>query len=68
MQPFYILAEAKWVYPPIDEALEKAGLLSMEHYVKVRQNTLAESIATRPILELYRGSVRESGSNSRLQW
>ena len=60
--------EDKWVYPPIDEALEKARWFSMGHYANVGQNTLAESIATCRILELCRGSEHESGSNSRSCW
>jgi ssDNA-binding Zn-finger/Zn-ribbon topoisomerase 1 len=39
-----------WHYPPITEALETAGLFPIEHYIRVRQNTIATYIATRPIL------------------
>jgi hypothetical protein len=67
-RPYLHPVENKWVYPPIAEALEEASLYSIDHYISVRQNTLAVNIATRPILELCRESERLSGSIRRLFW
>ena len=67
-RPYLLPAENEWVYPPIEEALEEAGLFTIEHYISVRQNTLAANIATRPILELCRESERLSGSINRILW
>jgi Reverse transcriptase (RNA-dependent DNA polymerase) len=67
-RPYFLPAERKWVYPPIMEALEEAGLFSIEHYISVRQNTLADNVATRPILELCRESEWLSGSARRTLW
>jgi hypothetical protein len=57
-----------WYYPPIADALEIAGLFPISHYIQVRQNTLIETVATRPILELCKESVRRSGSPKRRTW
>ena len=66
--PRYLRQEDRWVYPPIAEALEVAGMFTMEHYVSIRQNTLVNNITTRPILELCREAERRTGSPSRLYW
>ena len=67
-RPYYLPAEDRWVYPPIEEALEVANLFPMKHYIDARQNRLAESVATRPILELCQESERRSGSSRRTFW
>ena len=67
-RPYFLPAENKWVYPPSEEALEEAGLFPVEHYISVRQNTLADNVATRPILELCRESEWLSGSARRTLW
>ena len=54
-----------WEYPPIEDALSKAGLYTVEEYITRRQNTLAEAIACRPILDLCLESERLPGSSSR---
>jgi len=38
-----------WIYPPLEEALKKAGLHTMEHYVNKRQQRIVDYISTRPI-------------------
>jgi hypothetical protein len=67
-RPFYLPREDQWVYPPIEEALEAASLYPIKHYISVRQNTLAENVATRPILDLCRESERLSGSIRQTLW
>ena len=63
------LSNGEWVYPPIAEALAIAGLYPIEHYVRNRQRTLEDTIATRPILGLCREATRLSGSpHNRLWW
>ena len=41
-----------WVYPPIGEALETVGMDEIGLYITRRQNTIAQYIATRPIMDL----------------
>eukprot|EP00977_Amphora_coffeiformis_P025513 scaffold20302_cov185-Amphora_coffeaeformis.AAC.5 len=45
-------SEKRWVYPPLDEALEDSGLLSIAHYIRVRQRTLEDTSSTFSILRL----------------
>jgi len=68
MRPRYLPREDRWDYPPLEEAMEKAGLYSVQHCIGVRQNTLADNVATRPILELSMEAERQSGSSRRLFW
>jgi len=58
----------EWVYPPIEEAFELAGMFSIEHYINVRQRTLLQAVATRPVLELCREVERPSGSTRSMGW
>ena len=41
-----------WFYPPLEDAMAEAGLQEMETYVSGLQNTVAQYIATRPIMDL----------------
>ena len=66
--PRYLPREDRWVYPPIEDALNISGLYPIAHYIRVRQDTLVDNIATRPILNLCEESERHSGSASRLYW
>ena len=52
----------------IEEALEGASLYPIERYISVRQNTLADHVATRPILDLCRETERLSGSSRLTLW
>ena len=47
-----LLQDGSWEYPPLEEAMWEAGLQEVESYVLRRQNTVAQYIATRPILGL----------------
>ena len=67
-QPRYLPAEDRWVYPPIAEALEEAGLYTMEEYLSVRRNRLVDYVATRPIFNLCGSAERLSGSSRHQRW
>ena len=49
-QPYLDRRTGEWVYPPINKVLEEVGIYSIDHYVKKRQNTVADYVTTRPIL------------------
>jgi hypothetical protein len=51
-QPYVNQRTGEWVYPPINKALEEVGLYSIEHYIKKRQNTVVDYVATWPIFGL----------------
>ena len=42
-----------WFYAPLEDAVAEAGLQEVETYFSCRQNTVAQYIATRPIIDLY---------------
>ena len=42
-----------WVYTTLTEAMEEMGLQEVETYVSRSQNTVAQFIATSPIVELH---------------
>ena len=54
--------------PPVEEALEIAGLFTMAEYIERRRNTIAQHVATRPILDLCRAAQSPPGSPQRAWW
>ena len=57
-----------WVYPPIGEALEMLGLDEIGVYIDRRQNTVAQYIAPRPIMELCMAVERRMGMRLSRRW
>ena len=49
------------VYPPLEDAMAGAGLQEVETYVSRRQNTEAQYIVTRPIMDLCLVAKRRPG-------
>ena len=64
----YLPREDRWYYPPIEEALEEAGLFRMEVYINRRQNTMVDYVATRPLLDLCMECDRLDGSSRATLW
>ena len=60
--------EGQWAYPRTDAVLEEAGLHTIEHYVRVRRDTIASHIATRPIFDLCRRAASRRGTAPRQYW
>ena len=48
--------DRKWKYTLAATAREEAGFLTMEEYIRRHQNTVAQYIATRKMLDLCEGS------------
>ena len=48
-------------YPSLEEAMAEAGFEGIRKYIKRRQNTVAQYIATRPIMDLCERSARRPG-------
>ena len=42
----------RWAYPPLEEAMGEAGFEGLRKSITRRQNMVAQSIATQPILDL----------------
>ena len=60
--------EGRWIYLPLEEAMEESGLQEVETYVSRFQNTVSQFIDTRPIMDLCLAAERRLGSrvNKRL--
>ena len=60
--------EVKWSCPPLAGALKEAGVLRARTSVLRRQNTVAQFIATRPILGLCEVVERRRGTRVPQRW
>lgn len=58
----------EWVYPPVDGALEVAGLSPIQVYITRRQHTIEDYISTRPILEVCKTTRRLPGTGNYQKW
>ena len=61
-------ADGTWFYPPLKDALEEAALHPMREYVRRRQATILQEIATRPIYQLCLAADDRPQSNPKLRW
>ena len=57
-----------WVYLPLDDAMAEAGLQEVDNYVSCRQNTVAQYIATRPIIDLCLEAKQRPGPRVKIRW
>ena len=53
--------DGSWEYPPLETVMEEAGFEEMGAYFLKRQNTVAQYINMRPILDLCEETVQRSG-------
>ena len=60
--------DGSWDYPPLAEALGEAGLEGIRKLATRRQNTVAQYIATRPILDLCEWATRLPGARASRRW
>ena len=58
--------DASWAYPPLEEAMRAAGFEGMRKSVLRRQNTVAQYIVTRQIMDLCERSTQRPGA--RVSW
>ena len=56
--------DGKWLYLPLAGATKEAGIVRARTSVLRRQNTVAQVVATRPILGLCEGTERRGGHGS----
>ena len=56
------------MYPPIGAALEMVGPEEIGVYISCHQNTFAQYIATRPIMDLILAAERKPGIRLSRQW
>ena len=60
--------DGKWLYLPLTGATKDAGILRARTSVLRRQNTVAQFVATRPILVLCEGTERWGGARVPQRW
>ena len=58
----------KWKYTSLATAREEAGFQMMEEYIPQRQNTAAQYIAKKSLLELCKVSERALGGQLEMWW
>ena len=57
-----------WFYPPLDAEITAVGLEEVDTYVLHLYNTIAQYIATRPILEICLAAERRLGVCVNRRW
>ena len=60
--------DGTWKYTSAAAAREAVSFLTMEEYVRRRQNTVAQYIATRSLLVLCEGLERDPGVQVGMRW
>ena len=57
-----------WMYPPIGSDLATVGMDEIGVYISLRQKTVAQYIATRPIMDLCLAAERKPGLQLSRKW
>ena len=60
--------DGKWYYPSLEGAMKEAGLTNVRTSINRRQNTVAQYIATRPLLDICEGATKRKGERVTLRW
>ena len=60
--------DGDWHYPSLKGAMQEAGLTDIRTSILKRQNTVAQYIATRPLLDLCKGARAREREKLPLRW
>ena len=60
--------DGEWYYPSLEGAMREAVLTDIRKSIQNRQNTVAQYIATRPLLDLCEGARAREGAKVPLRW
>ena len=60
--------DGTWTYLSSEDMREEVGIHTIEHYIRVRRNTVTQYITTRSILELCTEVERKRGTQLRQFW
>ena len=60
--------DGEWQYPSLEGGMEEAGLTDIHTSIPRSQNTVAQYIATRPLLDLCVGARAREGAKVTLRW
>ena len=60
--------DGKWHYSSLEGAMKEVGLTDVHTSINRRQNTVAQYIATQPLLDLCEGATKREGARVTLRW
>ena len=60
--------EVKWFYPSLEGAMKESGFKDVRTSINTRQNTVAQYIETRPLLDLCEGKTQIGGARVAMRW
>ena len=60
--------DGEWHYPSLEGAMKEAGLTDIRTSILRRQNTVAQYIVTRPLLDLCKGARAREGAKVPQRW
>ena len=60
--------DGKLFYPSLEGAMKEAGFTYVRTSINRRQNTVAQYIATRLLLELCEGTTQRGGARVKMRW
>ena len=63
-----MMKNGEWYYPSLEGAMQEAGLTDIRKSIANSQNTVAQYIATRPLLALCKGDRAREGAKVPLRW
>ena len=63
-KPSLVPVTDDWLYPVTEDVFEEVGLYSVEHYIRVRRDTIAAFIRDRPIYTFCTGAERRRGGEA----
>ena len=67
-QTLWRTTDRSWTYTLASATREEAVLLNMEEYIRRLQNTVAQYIAPRSLLDLCEGSDMDPGAQLGVRW
>ena len=66
---YYMIHQSNtYTYPSLEGAMKEAGLTDIRASIQRRQNTVAQYISTRPLLDLCKGVRPREGARVTLRW
>ena len=60
--------DGKWFYPSLEGAMKEAGFTDVRTSINRRQNTVAQYIATRPLMDFFKRATQRGGARVTMRW
>ena len=65
---FRRIKDRSWFYPPVAGVMKETGMVGIRTSILRRQNTVAQFIATRPIMDLSEQATRRPSARVSRRW